>query len=597
MQPALAALLLLIPTHAPVEAPTASDEVAVAPAKPQPAVVQASPKSAPTVVVTQEQAVSICLPDTTAAEQGPPLPPLSRDEAKRLLKRPKGTLSHGKTNGGELINGRRIKMRGKGYAFFDHIRDRETHFGTYEMKRFIERTGHRYRKLHRWSAIGIGNVSVHEGGKTRWHASHQSGRDVDIALFAKDARGRAINPRNFSKFDRSLKSPTGLTFDVRRNTDLVRVLVTDPEYQVQWIFIARWLRSKLLSNAKKRGFDPAIIERMAQVMKQPGDSAPHDDHFHLRLYCSVQDRMYGCTERGPVWPWVDLGDAVFEAHVDNLERILDVPDRKLQLEAIAHLKTIQAHSAVPALLARLEDSHRKVRRAALDTLANFRSPEAVSRLLELARETESSGWAGALFRTAVRSAKERKVNIARAFLTAPDTMLHETVAAGSLGGFYGVVIRALELEADPSIVPQLTALLSDDTKEVRELAESALQTITSHTTEPSISSRDEAERAKAITAWQALWETHKDATWSDWTRMGIVNAGYDMPEDLQDPECMHALIEATGDKRSMISKNAVRLLGVVTGHIVDPNARTAKRHRIYWRRWWEKQQAHTDGAN
>ena len=70
-----------------------------------------------------------------------------------------------------------------------------------------------------------------------------------------------------------------------------------------------------------------------------------------------------------------------------------------------------------------------------------------------------------------------------------------------------------------------------------------------------------------------------------------------MPEELQDAECIHALVEATGDTRQHISKNAVRLLGVVTGHVVDPNTRTAKKHRLYWRRWWERQQANTDGAN
>ena len=186
--------------------------------------------------------------------------------------------------------------------------------------------------------MGVGNVSVREGGKTRWHASHQSGRDVDIAMFGRDGRGRSVSPRNFTKYDRALQSPAGLTFDVTRNTDLVRTLLTDPEYQVQWIFIARWLRSRLLANAKKRGFDPDLVERMAKVMKQPGDSAPHDDHFHLRLYCSVEDRMYGCTERGPVWPWVDLGDAVFEAHVDNLKRVLDVPHTRLRITAIEQMQ-------------------------------------------------------------------------------------------------------------------------------------------------------------------------------------------------------------------------------------------------------------------
>lgn len=593
-QPALAALILLLPSHAPAADDVGTEHVTV----------NASPEAttAPTVtpgqvVVLEEQAVSIPLPAPPVEDQGPPQPALTRAEAKRILSPPRGTLSHGKTNDGELVQGRRIGMRGKGYAFFDHIKERETHFGTYEMKRFLERTGHRFRKVHRWSTVGIGNVSIREGGKTRWHASHQTGRDVDIAMFGRDGRGRSVSPRNFTKYDRALKSPAGLTFDVPRNTDLVRTLMTDPEYQVQWIFVARWLRTRILANAKKRGFEPELIERMAKVMKQPGDSAPHDDHYHLRLYCSVEDRMHGCTERGPVWPWVDLGDAVFEAHVDNLERVLDTPYPKLRLAAVNRLKTIAAHSAVGSLLARLQDSHRSVRGAALDALATFRSPEAVDGLLELAAHTESTRWAGALFRTAIRSAGDRQASLARAFLEEPTAMLHATVAAGNLAGFYGVVIGALVGEADPSVVPGLIGLLSSPSEGVRERAEEALQTITSHSVELSATGSDPDEQAKAVAGWQALWDANKARTWSDWTRAGIVSAGYEMPEDLQDTECIHALIEATGDKRDHISTNAVRLLGVVTGHVIDPAARTAKRHRLYWRRWWERQQANTDGAN
>jgi len=593
MQPAMAALILLL-NHAPVADEVATDDhtTAAAPEALAPQTV------VPThVVVVKEQAVSARLPDPPVEDQGPPAPTLTRSEAKRILAPPRGTLSHGKTNGGELVQGRRIKMRGKGYAFFDHIKDRETHFGTYEMKRFIERTGHRYRKLHRWSAIGIGNVSVRDGGRTRWHASHQSGRDVDIAMFGRDARGRSVSPRNFTKYDRGLQSPAGLTFDAARNADLIRTLLTDPEYQVQWIFVARWLRSRLLANARKRGFDPDIVERMAKVMKQPGDSAPHDDHFHLRLYCSVEDRMYGCTERGPVWPWVDLGDAVFEAHVENVKRVLDVPYPKLRLAAVRHLQANRAESAIPKLLAGLEDSHRAVRAASLEALATFRSSQAVDGLLKLAAHTDRGGWAGSLFRTAMRSAGDRQASLARAFLDNPASMLHERVAAESLAGFYGVVIRALEAEADPTVIPGLIRLLESPSKEVRARVELALRVITSHDLETRAVSADLDEQAKAVAAWQALWDAHNSSTWADWTREGIVNAGYEMPDDLQNTECIHALIEATGDKRGHIYRNAVRLLGVVTGHVIAPGSRTAKRHRLYWRRWWERQQANTDGAN
>jgi penicillin-insensitive murein DD-endopeptidase len=612
MQPVLVILALIL-AHSPSiegEVPAAQmhDEAPThlttdaALGQPQASSVQADETTAPSVVVMGEQAIAV---RRTAAEataqqarlQGPPLPPITPAEAKRILKRPRGTLSHGRTNDGELVNARRIRMRGTGYAFFDHIKERETHFGTYEMKRFIERSGLRFRKEHRWGTIGIGNVSVHEGGKTRWHASHQSGRDVDIAMFGKDQRGRHVNPRNFTKYSAALESPSGLTFNVARNTDLIRVLLTDPEYQVQWIFAARWLKRHIIANAKKRGFEPLLVSRMEKVMKQPGDSAPHDDHFHLRLYCAVEDRMHGCVERGPVWDWVDLGDAVFEAHVDNLERILEMPQTAYQLRAIEQLRVIRADSAIPALLQQLNHEKGKLRRAALDVIASFRAEEAVDGLLNRVAVTTSPGWASALFRTALRSAKQRQSDIARAFLADPGAMLHPSVAASNLVGFLVPVIRTLRNERDPSVVPGLIALLQSPVKDVRELAEAALEDITSHAVEVPADMKEENARAHLVAGWQALWTTNQDQPWADWTRHGLITAGYEMPGELQDAESIQTLVEATGDKRRHISRNAVRLLGVVTGHVKDPSAQNAKRHLKYWRRWWKHQQAKTSGAN
>jgi penicillin-insensitive murein endopeptidase len=36
-------------------------------------------------------------------------------------------------------------------------------------------------------------------------------------------------------------------------------------------------------------------------MRQPPDAPPHDNHFHVRVYCSRADRFHGCEDRGPVW--------------------------------------------------------------------------------------------------------------------------------------------------------------------------------------------------------------------------------------------------------------------------------------------------------
>ena len=35
-----------------------------------------------------------------------------------------------------------------------------------------------------------------------------------------------------------------------------------------------------------------------EACKQPGDSAPHNDHLHVRIYCPIEDRQFGCVDRG-----------------------------------------------------------------------------------------------------------------------------------------------------------------------------------------------------------------------------------------------------------------------------------------------------------
>ena len=41
------------------------------------------------------------------------------------------------------------------------------------------------------------------------------------------------------------------------------------------------------------------------MLAQPGDSAPHDDHFHVRVACTPAERVLGCQDGGPLWPWLD----------------------------------------------------------------------------------------------------------------------------------------------------------------------------------------------------------------------------------------------------------------------------------------------------
>jgi penicillin-insensitive murein endopeptidase len=57
----------------------------------------------------------------------------------------------------------------------------------------------------------------------------------------------------------------------------------------------------LLAEADRVRAPAAARERFAMVSCQPG--TPHDDHIHLRLYCSPDDIAAGCLDKAPIYPW------------------------------------------------------------------------------------------------------------------------------------------------------------------------------------------------------------------------------------------------------------------------------------------------------
>jgi penicillin-insensitive murein endopeptidase len=69
---------------------------------------------------------------------------------------------------------------------------------------------------------------------------------------------------------------------------------------VQWIFMYEPIAHRLIEHAEQIGEPEAIIARARRTLRQPGDSARHDDHLHVRVYCSAADRAYGCVDIGPM---------------------------------------------------------------------------------------------------------------------------------------------------------------------------------------------------------------------------------------------------------------------------------------------------------
>ena len=225
----------------------------------------------------------------------------------------------GSFHGGYLRRGKRLPDKGAGYVIPELWRARGNNFATDEMVSAIQRVARRVAKEHPGSVLGVADLSQPGGGesKLKLHRSHQNGHDADLIWYALDDEGKPAEPTDCMPiYGSDLRArpphPTpGVTFsdftprrfDVRRNWALVRALLEDPDIEVQYLFIHNRLRSLLLEHARNRHESEELIDRAEALLKQPGDSLPHDDHLHLRIFCSPTDRALGCRDIGPQRWW------------------------------------------------------------------------------------------------------------------------------------------------------------------------------------------------------------------------------------------------------------------------------------------------------
>ena len=229
------------------------------------------------------------------------------------------SVSVGSFNHGALRRGARLPAQGDGWVIPHLWQQRGASYATDELVAAVERVAARVRREYPGAILGVGDMSQKGGGDSVLHRSHENGRDLDLIYYAVDERGRPATPVDsmprYPFFDLRARAPlpqehgvvfgpfTPRWFDVRRNWALVRALLEEPEIEIQYLFIHSRLRERLLAYAADQGEDPSVIERAEAILHQPGDSAPHDDHLHVRIFCAENDRDLGCRDVGPVRWW------------------------------------------------------------------------------------------------------------------------------------------------------------------------------------------------------------------------------------------------------------------------------------------------------
>lgn len=510
-------------------------------------------------------------------------------EARALLKKPRGSLSLGWVSGGSLARGVELPFEGKGYAVFPHFRKRATNFGTAELVGLIERVGAKMADRYPGIVLGIGNLSVEEGGQTGGSVSHKSGRDADIGMFALDASGEPHTLRAFVAFDDKLEARGGrLRFDVERNLALVVALVEDTEAPIQWIFVAEWLKQPMMALARDRGLDETLVARLDEVMHMPSDSNPHHHHFHIRVHCSIEDRLHGCLERPPARSWVDTGDAEYAARVDDLLRVLRMDDARWKLRAIEALAEIRAAPAVHELANALDDERRKVRGAALEALKLIADERSIPHLLARLKSSQDPDWSGALFSGVLHIGRERTVGVSMQLLQHPEEVIDPSVAAKALGRLQSRAAKALGKYGRKPAVQALLGLLASPLPKVRSAAHEALRKVTNQPIKGRPKSRSERRQRKLIERWQGFVDNHGDEAWLDWLKSGFEARGYRFDEPHLTRASVDKLIEIIGDRDEVVSHNAVHALSAITGHEVDPTWRSKRNNKRHWLNWWRE---------
>ena len=215
------------------------------------------------------------------------------------------SISVGKPSGGYLIDGVRIPDEGDGFCTREVWKGRNNRYGTDELIDLVTQVAKRMHKRFKDVRIVVADLSGRTGGGAgawQFHRSHQSGRDADLLYYMRDANGQPFEPDAMHQFNARgyARDGSGLRVDVARTWALVKELVDAPEAPVQYIFMYEPIAQMLIDHAKEKGEPMDVIVRVRKALKQPGDSAKHDDHMHVRVYCAPADREYGCIDIGPM---------------------------------------------------------------------------------------------------------------------------------------------------------------------------------------------------------------------------------------------------------------------------------------------------------
>jgi len=502
---------------------------------------------------------------------------------------------------GRLPGGVALPHDGEHHGVLTACRERATHYGAPRLVELLTDAGRSVHTAFGGPRLMVCNMAQEGGGPIRWSKSHASGRDADVAFFVK-RDGKPEEPPGLVTFERGLTTTdeTGTwTFDVERNWALVKAVLEHPGARVQWMFVATALRRAMFEYAEAQGEPEELLIRARQMVKQPGDSTPHNDHFHVRVYCEPSERIHGCRDKGVWWEWINDRDPELAKRSAAYALALRERNKEVRHDAFERIEDRRLYDASSALAeVALMDRSGELQQRAMDLLVDWRRRDAeVTWALEvyLRRPGEAlaeddltfSGQAPVTVLPAetpywpwsIGEGTERKAaHMRRAYL------LLGRLGAESSAPFLAAALRSrrvidehgqkvpealLAAEAarhvmSVELVPALIEALRHERSDVREAAAVALRRVTNHTFGRGFGGAGVDGRIEeGARLWEGWWAEHQGLDRDGLLRAGFAEAGVEVGPVWRGSELMVRLTSASKASEP-VGYNADRVLGWLT---------------------------------
>lgn len=409
--------------------------------------------------------------------------PLYERPYPRIASVARGSISLGTVTAGALADAAELPIESTEVRVLDLVAQRNTRFTTHEMRDLLVCAAKEVAKVHPGRVLQLGNLSRLGGGPLPWSVSHNNGRDADLAFYALDDQGKPAKSDRLYHFDRRLRSTDSekpLSFDVAANWTFVKALLTCKGPDIQYLFIAQWLKQPMLVHAQKHKEDKELVARAAAILHQPKKALAHNDHLHLRIGCSSDDTGEGCVNasRAPQAAWGRSSGV--QARLPAIRQALQSGTAEQRAQAVQLIGLYRDSESLPVLLQAAADPEAQVRLAVAKALGSWNPAGGDQALADaLVREIDPScafaqlsalAEMGAAARLADALADRRVLYPPTSALATP--LLNIRKIAVNLLGYSGSLLGARAA----------LQLLDDDQPAVRDEARDSLERLTNFST-------------------------------------------------------------------------------------------------------------------